>query len=218
MKQGKDLDRHLASTFFSLRRAVAVLAIALPLVVAAGGYLACGLPLQESLSAYYGTCMRDLFVAFIIAIGACLHIYKGFSDEENILLNCAGVLAAGIALFPWNWEPWGKLLTPHGICAILFFASMAIVCLRHGKDSLQWTESPEVRARFERRYTRIGYALIASPAIAYAIHLLWPERSSFIFFAEAVAIAVFASYWVTKSQELALTTAEREVVERANTR
>jgi hypothetical protein len=61
------LDQHALATYFTLRRGVALIAIAFPLWLWIGGKLYAGLPLQNSMSAYYhaaldGKSMRDWFV------------------------------------------------------------------------------------------------------------------------------------------------------------
>lgn len=213
MKRGKELEEHILSTYFSLRWGMVVIAIGSPLILAGLGYLLFQSELQDSLSAYYGTGMRDFFVGALCATGACLYLYKGFSTEENIVLNCAGTLAVGTALFPWTWNPWGERVTPHGICAVLFFLGIAWVCLRCAKDTLRLVTDEGVRTSFERKYKVIGSAMAASPVIAYLVNVFLPEPyRGYTFWAEVAAIAVFAAYWVTKSLELARTSAEERVV------
>ncbi len=191
----------MRATYFSLRRGMVIIAIALPIVLAAVGYLLFHVSLRESLSAYYCTPMRDYFVGTLVAIGVCLYLYKGFSDEENIALNCSGALALGIAFFPLNWNPWNDRLTPHGICAVLFFVGIAWVSLRCARQTVALIRDVAVKAAFERKYKLIGYAMVASPVIAYLINAF----TKFRFWAEVVAILVFAYYWFTKSRELVQT-------------
>lgn len=56
--------------------------------------------LQTSLSAYYYTPVRAIFVGTWIAICLALIIYKGRSTGEDFFLNIAGVLAAVVAIAP----------------------------------------------------------------------------------------------------------------------
>ena len=53
-----------------------------------------------SVSAYYYTGARDVFVASLCAIGVCLIIHRGRSDTEDLLLNGAGYLSFFIAFVP----------------------------------------------------------------------------------------------------------------------
>lgn len=66
---------------------------------------------QTSISAYYYTPVHDYFVAGLLAIGVCLFCLRGSSDEEDGLLNLAGMFAPIVALVP----------TPNpGKCASVF--------------------------------------------------------------------------------------------------
>ncbi len=53
-----------------------------------------------SISAYYYTPARAIFVACLCAIGACLIVYKGSTFREDMVLNCSGILAFFVALIP----------------------------------------------------------------------------------------------------------------------
>ncbi|MDX3006102.1 DUF998 domain-containing protein [Kribbella solani] len=56
--------------------------------------------LQTSISAYYYTPVRAIFVGCLITIGMCMVVLKGNTETEDILLNVAGILAPGVALVP----------------------------------------------------------------------------------------------------------------------
>ena len=56
--------------------------------------------LQTSISAYYYTPVRAIFVGTLITIGVCMVVLKGNSEPEDILLNVAGILAPAVALVP----------------------------------------------------------------------------------------------------------------------
>jgi len=53
-----------------------------------------------SVSAYYHSPARDVFVASLCAFGTCLIIHRGRSDTEDVLLNGAGYLSFFIAFVP----------------------------------------------------------------------------------------------------------------------
>ncbi|HWD83572.1 MAG TPA: hypothetical protein VG497_31950 [Kribbella sp.] len=56
--------------------------------------------LQTSISAYYYTPVRAIFVGALITIGVCMVVLKGNTEIEDILLNVSGMLAPGVALVP----------------------------------------------------------------------------------------------------------------------
>ena len=53
-----------------------------------------------SISAYYYTPARAVFVASLCAIGICLIIYRGSTPREDAVLNLPGVLAFVVAFIP----------------------------------------------------------------------------------------------------------------------
>lgn len=53
-----------------------------------------------SISAYYYTPARGVFVGALCALGANLIAYKGHSDEEDVLLDFSGLMAFVVALVP----------------------------------------------------------------------------------------------------------------------
>lgn len=209
------LDKHVLGTYLSLRIGVAVIAVCFPFLLWIGGRIYVGLPLQDSMSAYYhatvdGRSMRDWFVGILFAVGVFLYLYKGYSRIENYVLNFAGVMALGIAIFPMEWacsESCAKL-SVHGFCAILFFLCIAFVCVRCSRDTLRLLEDPEVQASYRRRYQVLAVLMIVSPAIALLVNTLFRQYGSLVFYVEAAGIFAFAAYWLTKSREIALTESE----------
>ena len=67
---------------------------------------------QTSVSAYYYTPVRSIFVGSMIAVGLALIVYKGRSALEDAFLNVAGMLAPVVAVAPtmdfgrcWSVKP-----------------------------------------------------------------------------------------------------------------
>ena len=69
-----------------------------------GGCVIGRVPLQDSMSEYYGTRMHDVFVAFLCAIGFGLFAYRGYVRDgawwEPWLSRVATFSAVGIGIFP----------------------------------------------------------------------------------------------------------------------
>ncbi|HEX3288221.1 MAG TPA: hypothetical protein VHT50_27005 [Mycobacterium sp.] len=55
---------------------------------------------QGSISAYYYTAARNVFVAALCCLGILMIVYKGSTDSEDVLLNLAGTLAFFVAFVP----------------------------------------------------------------------------------------------------------------------
>lgn len=65
---------------------------------------------QTSVSAYYYTPVRAIFVGMLMAIGLCLIVIKGSTAWEDATLNAAGMLAPVVAVVPTTdvGECWSK--------------------------------------------------------------------------------------------------------------
>jgi len=209
----KSITKHITLTYVNLRVGMAILAFSLPVVLMLWSTLK-NEKLLPSISAYYHTPMRDLFVGVLVAIGACLYLYKGFSDRENKALNCAGIFAVAVAFLP-TCIPDISLMTDemckqglpcvvkwlHRISAFLFFVPVAYVCTFRGKDTVKLIDDDNVKVKYLRLYRVIGPFMIVLPAVA-AIFFILKDSDSTIFFVETVAIWAFALFWVTKVREL----------------
>src|SRR5690242_409188 len=229
----EELQEHILATYLSLRIGIAVLGAAFPFILAAGGYFYAHLCLQNSMSAYYHASvvddrsMRNWFVGLLFAEGVFLYLYKGYSKVENYLLNAAGVLAVGVAVFPMPWNnscdlricsasgatagcP-GAMFTIHGFCAITFFLCIALVCFICAGDTLPLIDDEKTRLRLHHTYRVIGLIMILSMAAAWALNTII-RNGQRTFYVEAVGIMSFAAYWFAKSLELKKTAAERKAV------
>jgi hypothetical protein len=214
------LQHHIAGTYFALRLGMGVIAVLLPLSLWLGGRVFDGEGLRCSMSAYYHSAsMRDVFVGALVAIGACLYLYKGFSTKENVALNLAGALAVGIALVPTgaNCGDETKGLTAHAVFAVLFFVTIAYVAIRRADDTLSLVRDAQKAERLRLVYRVLGVGMLLSPVVAVIIAQLFQrgrEQSSLVFFIEALAVWLFAAFWLVKSRELKATDADRLVLER----
>jgi len=216
----KNLQEHITASYTTLRIGMAALAITLPFLLWIVGHILADLPLQGSMSAYYhagGGAVRDVFVGSLFAIGVFLMLYKGFTDFENWALNLAGGFLLVVAVVPMAWGCGDTCprFSWHGTAAVIFFLSIAYVCIVRSSDTLGLM-SDQARADYYRKaYKMMGWAMIASPAIAFALKLFLqpdPGKGSVIFFIEAVGVVVFGSYWLLKSFEIRETHAERDAV------
>ena len=86
-------------TYNYLRIALAALVLLLFVSVALEWAAADGC-VQPSISAYYFTPVRAVFVGVLVTMGACLVALKGNTDGEDVLMNLAGMLAPGVAFIP----------------------------------------------------------------------------------------------------------------------
>jgi hypothetical protein len=213
-KSAPELQEHMLWTYYGLRVGLAAIGASLPVLLMLSG-LVQGEALRGSLSDYYNApsgrilTARDIFVGLLLATGACLYLYKGYSDKENIAFNFAGVFAVIVALFPTG--PEGPVTYLHRTVAVCFFACIAYVCLFRAKDTLDLLPKQK-RPRYVRLYKIEGAAMIASPLGAMGTSWwlgLNSGRSTVVLWIETFGVAAFVAYWATKTYEMRESDAEK---------
>ncbi len=90
----------MVMSYWELRKAVGLIGIALPLLLVAGKYLFEGPGIQDSISDYYYSVMRDVFVGSLWAIAVFLLSYRGHERQDDLTGDLACLFAIGVALFP----------------------------------------------------------------------------------------------------------------------
>ena len=207
------LRRHIESTYLSLRIGVAAIGVALPVALWVGALLIEGSSLQSSMSAYYYTGMRDVFVGALFAIGVALYVYRGFSPAENVVLSLAGVLAVCVALFPSQGGAERSVVhAVHEVAAVAFFACLAYVSVFRAADTLSLIRDTGRAQTLQRIYRGLGIVMLASPLVALAAErVLRPPggEPSIVFYVEVFGVWAFAAYWLVKSWEIRQTSADR---------
>ncbi len=207
-----DADRfraHVSRTYFTLRLSMGISALVFPVALSLGGWIIADLAYQPSLSDYYYTRMGDVFVGMLIAIGASLTVYAGYSRQEDRVLNLAGVLAVVVALVPPVRDlPPCQICQPlltssllHGAAALAFFGAIGWICIFRARDTLELIPNQLVVRRYRQLYGLLGLLMIAAPVTAVLLSALL-DSSRMVFWAESFAVWVFAAYWLTKTYEL----------------
>ena len=98
------LDAELIVSYLTLRKAVGYIGLLMPILVRVGACYFEQIPSNTSISAYYYTSMRDVFVGALAAIGVFLFCYRGPDTQDNVLTNIAGACAIAIGLLPTEPE------------------------------------------------------------------------------------------------------------------
>lgn len=209
MSQPSGGDDSLVLSYLGIRKAVGIIGIALPFVVALGALVVSGLGLQSSVSAYYYTVMRDVFVGSMCAIAVFLMSYRGYDSRDRIAGNLACAFALGVALFPTTPES-GATPTDlvfgwlHVVCAAFFLLVLAYFSLRLFR--LSEGGMTDQKKRRNVVYTVCGYVILACLVLAAVVKLLGDDspikQLSPIFWLEATAIVAFGVSWFTKGEAI----------------
>ena len=210
MSSADDTSASLVMSYLTLRKAVGIIGTSLPLVLVIGKMLLDGPGIQDSISAYYYTSMRNVFVGSLCAIAVFLICYR-YDRVDDIVGNLAGAFAIGVALFPTQpatdattaavWV--GKV---HLTFAAAFFCSLAYFCLAlFRRTHVDGTMTPQKVDR-NRVYTVCGYAIVACIVLIFVDSVFLRNsglaRFDPVFWLETVAVISFGVSWLTKGETL----------------
>jgi hypothetical protein len=203
----------LVFSYLALRKAIGILGIALPFVLSLGALILFQTGIQSSISSYYHTSMRDVFVGTLWAIGFFLLSYRGYKLCDDIAGDLGCVFAVGVALFPTT--PDGA--TSSGARLIgyvhLAFAALFFLTLIYFSLFLFTKTHPDkspTRKKLQRNkvYKICGYTM-GICILLIAVYSFLPDTivsllKTFkpIYWLEAIAILAFGISWFTKGEAI----------------
>lgn len=212
-------------SYYTMRKAIGILGITLPLILLTGSSLFGGCEeVHGSISTYYHTNMRNIFVGFNCAVALFLFAYRGHDWRDNFAgyLGCICVL--GVAFLPCNLStPDQPCLIPvseqnpmvgklHNLSALGYFVVLIVYALfLFPKTHMDWvTGEKKFMGRQKKRrnviYYFCGGIMTASLLliIAYMGFLgnLYPDlkRLDPVFWLESIMLISFGISWLTKGQ------------------
>jgi hypothetical protein len=206
-----DATSGLVISYLVLRRAVGIIGTALPFVLVAGRWLLDGWGIQPSISAYYYTSMRDVFVGSICATGVFLLSYRGYERADDLAGNLACLFAVGLSLCP-TAPPSGASAAQtlvgqiHLVFATAYFLTLAyfsLVLFRKTHPNGRMTERKKQRNVI---YAVCGYAILACIGLV-GIDFAFLRGSALqaldpVFWLETVAVLAFGISWLTKGEAI----------------
>lgn len=210
-------------SFLIMRVLVGALGVALPFtLVLIDGVWFNGEPFpRTSLSAYYYSGVRELFVGALSAIGVFLIAYKVAEvNLDNTLSLLAGFAALGVALFPTGRPADSVRLMPlqdrlgeslvstfHYGAAGVFIVSLAVISYFFGKREGARPPTPNTRRspRFWRDFHWACTGVIAAALVWILVTGVWnvgPDEA--LLYGEAMSVWAFGVSWLWKGLELDL--------------
>jgi len=205
-------------SYKNLRRLIGILGMLLPLIVWAGGALFEGLGLQRSISFYYHTNARDVFVGLLVGVSLFLITYNGYEAIDDIVTTATGTAGFGIALFPCLSSrgavaPVGFFqLRPmvsnalHISCAGLFFVLLAVNSLFLFTRTADRGAMTRNKKRRNAVYVACGAAILAAIAALVLVQIIVPaetiDRSPVVFWLETAMLAAFGISWLVKGETI----------------
>lgn len=211
-------------SYRTLRRAVGWLGVLIPVILIGGGYLFgnCKI-IQPSISHYYYTNVRDLFVGTLCGVSLFLFCYSGWSKMDSRCANLAGFLGLVVALFPTNIIgssgkyyycqqkivsftdiPYHNII--HLTSAALFFLTLAFISIflftKSNRPPSKRTDEKKTR----NRIFRICGAIMIGCILAIGIYFIAgknEEENPTTLILESIALLAFGISWLTKGQVIA---------------
>jgi hypothetical protein len=211
MNQQVGLQDPLVLSYLAMRKAVGIVGFALPFALALGGFLVGRDGIQSTMSDYYYTDVRGIFVGSLSAIGVFLMSTRGYDLQDEIAGRLSAAFAIGIALFPTtpsaDATSRAKALGAiHLSSAALFYLTVAYISIAlFTKTTADNNPTPQKLQR-NMVYRVCGYAILACISLILAYELL-PDKTSLekltpVFWLEAVASVSFGVSWLTKGETI----------------
>lgn len=215
-EQTKD---ELVLSYHRVRQALGFLGLSLPVTLLLGALISDG-GMAPSISDFYHTTQRDIFVGTLCAIGIFLFSYRGYRPvqgekiSDDILATLAGISAFGVAFFPNEGGGYEvisltqALVGPvtasviHYASALVFFFCLGLFC---------YIKFPKTARPVRRRwYIWCGHIILISSLMILAGSVIrdfgseamkaMVLKSNMIFWAEAAGVWAFALSWLIKGK------------------
>ncbi len=201
-------DTGLVTSYMTLRKFIGILGLALPLALLVGGQVIFHAGLRPSLSDYYHTGMRDVFVGTLCAIGVFLVSYRGNEKKDDIAGNVACLFAVGLSLFPCAPEtptPGEKTIGHlHFAFAAAFFLTLVYFSLFLFTLTDKRVQPTRRKLMRNRVYRVCGWLMLACVAGIAVFKLAasdeWVRDHRVVFWFETAAITAFGVSWLVKGE------------------
>lgn len=205
-------DSGISVSYLTLRRLIGFVSLLHPAILFFGGLWLFKMGLQPSMSDYYYTGMRDVFVGIDFATGVFFLCYRGYSREDRVAAVIAGVSAIVVALFPTPPQV-GATSTEmlygliHAIGAFSFLAALAyfslVLFVRHEKNV-----TPTKQKLRRNIFYRVSGFNILAMMVLILCYVFFPSVKNIIpnqqalFWMEVSAFVSFGFAWLIKGETL----------------
>lgn len=221
MKKKMENEKSLVFSYLTLRKALGFLGIAFPFILSLGAVILFQTGFQNSLSDYYHTGMRDVYVATLCVFGFFLLSYKGYQRIDDIISNLGCVFAVGSALFPTT-PPGGGASSGAALIGYAHVAFSGLFFLTLIYFSLfLFTKTdpnkPPTKRKLQRNkvYKACGYTMLISIFLLALYYFIPGARASSlkalkpIYWLEAITVLAFGFSWFTKGEAILKDEVER---------
>jgi hypothetical protein len=212
-------------SYYTMRRAIGILGITLPLILVAGSALFGGCrEVQFSISTYYHTNMRNIFVGYNCAVALFLFAYRGHDWRDNLAGYLGCIFVAGVAFLPCGIsESVQPCLIPataqnpivgklHNLSALLYFIILIVYALfLFPRTHIDKTSGEKLfMGRQKRKRNVVYYVCGGLMTVSLLLIIIYVgilehhypdlERLDPVFWLETVVLLAFGFSWLTKGQ------------------
>jgi len=211
-------------SYYTMRRAIGVLGITLPLILLAGSFLLGDCKeVQGSISTYYYTNMRNIFVGFNCAVALFLFAYRGHDWKDNLVGYLGCIFVLGVAFLPCTISTPHPCLIPapeqhhlvgklHNLSALLYFAILIVYSLLlFPKTHMDMVTGEKMFMGEQKKKRNIVYYICGSLMTASLLLIvtnmwflggLYPGLKDLnpVFWLESIVLLSFGISWLTKGQ------------------
>ena len=228
VRQRDPEKNELIISYMYLRKTVGWIGTLLPVVLLAGNAIFTT-SLPGSMSGYYYTHMRNVFVGALCALGVFLLAYDGYDEVDRWITNIAGLGAIGVAFCPTKPAVRQLSVTQQAVGDVhVFFAAVTFIALglmalrfaksasapdsqtgmnriRYGLGLVKPSDDQPGRKVRNTVYRSCGFTILTCVVLAAASNLLPASVKAdwpWLFFFEACAVFAFGVSWFVKGQTL----------------
>jgi hypothetical protein len=204
-------EEPLDRSYLFLRTGIGIVGVALPIVLIFGRMLLeRQFGILDSMSAYYTSVMRDVFVGSLWAIGIFLICYR-YEHLDDLASTIAGAAVIFVAIFP---NP-----PVHQVSAACFFVILALMALFLFSRTDQ--ENPEGRKQLRNIvYLGCGSFIVLCLVLIVLLNYLpgtsWLQPHHPLFWLEVLALEAFGVAWFVKGGMFILKDKQKDVVTSKN--
>ena len=210
LDQRSEANNALLISYLGLRKAIGIVAIALPFFLGLGTVIFdAGLPI--SISAAYYTNTRNILVGGMCAIGAFLMSYHGYERKDGIAAKVAAICSFGAALFPTAPELNATVRESiiggfHAFFTVVSFMTIAFFSLFLFRKTDPTKKPTPQKLRRNQIYLACGITNVVS-ILLIGVFWLFPANAAInqlkpIFWLDALGMLSFGLAWLTKGEAI----------------
>jgi hypothetical protein len=216
----QEKENKLVLSYLTLRSAVGFLGISFPIILILGAiaFGACK-GVQDSISDYHNTNMRDVFVGILCAMSLFLFAYAGYDKVDFWMAKLCGVLGFMVAIFPDGLDDnectiYVKQIIPDWMEKVhLYSAGAFFLVLAYFSIFLFTKSNKNIAAQTAQKkkrnliYKICGYIMVACIVILL-LYFQIPglkekfEQYSPVLILEIVALWAFGFSWIVKGERI----------------